>query len=330
MPSQPKPATYRILQWTFFPAMLLGLPLAIYGLLQQGVDTVIATYMVIAIGGLIYWAFEWLMPYRQAWNQPQGDLSNDVLSGTVAYILIPTVVKPLYFAALVGVAAWLAAQVGTDIWPTEWPLTLQVILLLLAGDAGRYWGHRLAHEWSFLWRFHAVHHSATRLWWWNATRQHPVDKLWFMASELIVPILLGVTGDVLALYLAVTAVCGFAQHCNIDLKLGPFYWLFNVVELHRWHHSKSTAESNNNYGNNLIVYDRLFGTYYHPEVQEREQQQATSAETNPPRAVGDIGLLNPHYPKSYWGQLLAPFSKGLDKHTNNAQPADQQKPKISA
>ena len=174
--------------------------------------------------------------------------------------------------------------------------------MLLLGDAGRYWGHRLAHEIPFLWRFHAVHHSAQRLWWWNATRQHPVDKAWFTFTEMLFPVLLGADGTVLALYLGVTAVCGFAQHCNIDVKLGPFYWFFNVVELHRWHHSKEIAESDNNYGNNLIVYDRIFGTYYHPERQEQADRQ-----------VGDIGLLNPNYPQNYLGQLAAPLKKGYDK-----------------
>ena len=54
----------------------------------------------------------------------------------------------------------------------------------------------------------------------------------------------------------------------IYLLVGPLYYLFNVVDLHRWHHSKEIQESNNNYGNNLIVFDRLFGIYFHPERQE--------------------------------------------------------------
>lgn len=304
---QQRSKTYRLLQWALFPTALFGTPAAIYALLQLDVALPIATYTVLVTLGLLCWLAEWRMPYRSEWNKPQGDFSNDLISGTVAYILLPIALKPLYYALLAGVAAWLVTQVGTSIWPAEWPIIAQLILLLLAGDAGRYWGHRLAHEIPFLWRFHAVHHSARHLWWWNATRQHPADKAWFTFTELFFPILLGVEGEVLALYLGVTAVCGFAQHCNINLKLGPFYWLFNVVELHRWHHSKNVAESNNNYGNNLIIYDRLFGTYYHPE----KKQPST-------RQVGDIGLINPEYPQHYLGQLLAPLRKGLDKGQNKA------------
>ena len=109
--------------------------------------------------------------------------------------------------------------------------------------------------------------------------------------------------------------------CNINLKLGVFYWLFNVVDLHRWHHSKKIEQSNNNYGNNLIIYDRLFGTYYHPQNrgQSQDQNQDTSAQEM--EELGEIGLLNSNYPKSYLGQLRAPFIDDLDK-----EPVDRAEP----
>ena len=295
-------SVYRFFQAALFPTFLFGTPAAMYALIEAGVSIPIATYACILVLGMLYLLAEYLMPYRREWNKQQGDLSNDVISGTIAYGILPVFLKPIYVALLAGATAWIASQTGGSVWPSDWPITAQLVLLLLAGDAGRYWGHRLAHEVPFLWRFHAVHHSAKRLWFFNAFRQHPIDKAWFTFTELFFPILLGADGVVLSLYLGVTAVCGFAQHCNIDLKLGPFYWFFNVVDLHRWHHSKDVAESDNNYGNNLIVYDRLFGTYYHPEHQQKTTWQ-----------VGDIGLLNPNYPQHYLGQLVAPFQGDIDK-----------------
>lgn len=299
---------YTIAQWAVFPSALIGVPTAIYWLINNGISVPVATYVVVVLVGFFFWFAEWAMPYRQEWNTPKGDVKNDLISGTVAYIILPIFLKPLFIALLAGGTAWLALQYGGSLWPSDWPLFFQLVLMLVLGDAGRYWGHRLAHEIPLLWNFHAVHHSAERLWWWNATRQHPVDKVWFTFTEMLFPVLLGADGVVLSMYLGVTAVCGFSQHCNIDIKLGVFYWFFNVVDLHRWHHSKKIEESNNNYGNNLIIYDRLFGTYFHPERQG-----------NPESGVGDIGLINPEYPKNYIGQLKAPFINGLDK----AQPAEK-------
>jgi len=293
---------YKTAQWALFPAALIGVPTLIYILLKQGTSIPIASYAVVVGLGFLFWLAEWSMPYRKEWNKPQDDFLNDIISGTVAYVILPIFLRPVYIALLAGITAWLAAQAGGSLWPSDWPVVAQLILLLIVADAGRYWGHRLAHEVPLLWRFHAVHHSPHRLWWWNATRAHPVDKAWFMFTELFFPILLGAEGIVLAMYLGVTAVCGYSQHCNINLKLGPLYWFFNVVELHRWHHSKDATQSDNNYGNNLIIYDRLFGTYFHPEHQGKPDDE-----------VGTIGLLNPNYPQNYLGQLRAPFIKGLDK-----------------
>ena len=293
---------YHFIQWAFFPIVLIGTPYLIFLLINNGSSVALTTYIVAVAVGLLFWLAEWLMPFKEHWNHSHGDISNDLMSGIVAYIILPIFLKPLFIALLAGGAAWLSVQWGGAIWPSDWPIIAQLILLLIIGDAGRYWGHRLAHTVPFLWNFHAVHHSTKRLYWWNATRQHPVDKTWFTFTEMLFPVLLGAEGIVLAMYFGVTVVCGFSQHCNINLKLGPLYWFFNVVDLHRWHHSKKIGESNNNYGNNLIIFDRLFGTYFHPERQ-----------INPNQHIEEIGLLNPDYPEGYLGQLKAPFQKGMDK-----------------
>ena len=41
-----------------------------------------------------------------------------------------------------------------------WP---KLGISLLVAETGFYWGHRLSHEIPFLWRFHAIHHSAEEL-----------------------------------------------------------------------------------------------------------------------------------------------------------------------
>lgn len=293
---------YHFLQWAFFPAMLIGTPYIIYLLINDGGSVALTTYVVAVCVGLLFWLTEWLMPFKEHWNHSHGDIANDLTSGIIAYIILPIFLKPLYIALLAGGTVWLSTQWGGAIWPSDWPVVLQLILLLIVGDAGRYWGHRLAHTIPVLWNFHAVHHSTKRLYWWNATRQHPVDKAWFTFTEMVFPVLLGAEGVVLAMYFGVTVVCGFSQHCNINLKLGPLYWFFNVVDLHRWHHSVEIGESNNNYGNNLIIFDRFFGTYFHPERQ-----------VDPNLHIEEIGLQNPEYPQDYLGQLSAPFKDGLDK-----------------
>ena len=70
-------------------------------------------------------------------------------------------------------------------------------------------------------------------------------------------------------------------------------------ELHRWHHSVVTLESNHNYGNNLIIWDLLFGTWYLP----------------PGQIVQELGLVNQTYPSAFLQQMTVPFVSGADKQT---------------
>ena len=90
-----------------------------------------------------------------------------------------------------------------------------------------------------------------------------------------------------------TGVHGLFQHANVDVRLGGLNWVFSMAELHRWHHSRTVAEANHNYGNNLIVWDLVFGTYFLPR------------DRTPPE---DIGLADlPDFPTTFFGQLLAPL-----------------------
>ena len=163
--------------------------------------------------------------------------------------------------------------------------------MLLSADFLRYWLHRAAHEISWLWRFHALHHSPGKLYWLNVGRFHPVDKGLQFLLDALPFILLGVGEDVLAIYFVFYAVNGFFQHSNIRLRFGWLNYLVSSAELHRWHHSQSKLESDRNYGNNLIVWDLLFGTRFLPED----------------RQVGDLGLTTKDYPETFWWQMIEPF-----------------------
>jgi sterol desaturase/sphingolipid hydroxylase (fatty acid hydroxylase superfamily) len=56
-------------------------------------------------------------------------------------------------------------------------------------------------------------------------------------------------------------------------------------------------ESNKNFGNNLIVWDLLFGTWHLPKMSKVEK----------------LGLINRNYPLGLIKQLKSPFINGLDQ-----------------
>ena len=114
-----------------------------------------------------------------------------------------------------------------------------------------------------------------------------------MSLDSLPFLLMQVDARVLALYYLAYATNGFFQHCNIRLHYGPLNYIVGSAETHRWHHSRLPRESNANYGNTVIIWDVLFGTWYLPKKRE----------------VDHLGLQDPAYPKSFLRLMRAPFTR---------------------
>jgi sterol desaturase/sphingolipid hydroxylase (fatty acid hydroxylase superfamily) len=145
----------------------------------------------------------------------------------------------------------------------------------------------VGHEWPLLWRFHAVHHSVTKLWIVNTGRFHFVDSLYKIVPSVGLLLALGAPPAVVVWVSAITGFIGMLTHCNVEMRLGPLSWIFNTPELHRWHHSKDLREANRNYYENVMVWDLLFGTYFR-ESHRRPPADIGIREFMPPRFVHQI------------------------------------------
>lgn len=275
---------------------VIGVAIALhYGLLQVGVGLMMATYGPVVLGAAAVTFLEIQFPHRRAWWADKGEVWNDAVYMAVVQVVWPRLLTFLLAITLLDIFKNQGMTL-TDLWPHHWPVALQAVLMMLSADFFRYWLHRFAHEWPWLWRFHAVHHSPQKLYWVNVGRFHFIDKGLQFLFDAMPFILLGVGEEVLALYYVFYSINGFFQHCNVEVRLGFLNQVVSGPELHRWHHSKYPEESNQNYGNNLIVWDTLFGTRFLPED----------------RHVGDLGLKNREYPMSFLSQIKTPFIKGSE------------------
>ena len=277
-----------------FPVVLAGsLAVALF-LVESGLPLEQSSALLVLGAGLVVFCLERWIPHHRSWLHSKGDLKPDL-----AYLVgvggpVSLVVTPLATYLGLLVLDWLSLHFGWDLWPTSWPLIAQLPLALVVAEFPKYWHHRLQHNTDFLWRFHATHHSAPRLYWLNASRFHPIDLLIDGLLGSIVLLGLGCPIEVLALFALVSGVHGFFQHANLPLRLGPLNYFFSMAELHRWHHSKNIEEANHNYGQNVIVWDLIFGTFFLPKDRE------------PPEDIGIPDL--PAFPKGFWHQLASPFT----------------------
>jgi len=282
----------RALTYGTFPVVFGGvMGIGLYGV-RRGWDPVVTAMTLTGAVVLLLLLLERIHPYHEAWLHNQGDLGTDLVHNLVNF-WIPEVYTVMFVGGLTVAAAGLSNALGMEIWPRHWPLSVQLLLALVIGELGTYWIHRWMHENAFLWRFHAAHHSAPRLYWLNAGRFHPLDLFTQQFLALTPLILLGADTSIIALHTLFTAVHGMFQHCNVDIRLGPLNWFFSMAELHRWHHSKRVAEANTNYGANLIWWDVVFGSRFLPRDRE------------PPTEIGIEAL--PGFPGGYWAQLCSPF-----------------------
>ena len=297
----------RILSVTVFPTVLGGsIAIGLY-LMEAEIPPAESIGLLVLSAGLVVFCLERLFPHHQSWLHSKGDLRPDLAYllgvGTPVSLLVAPIATVLGLSAL----GWLSERFGADLWPTGWPILAQLPLALVVAEFPKYWHHRLQHNIDFLWRFHATHHSAPRLYWMNAARFHPID---LFIDGFLGSVTLGALGgqiEVLALFLLVSGVHGFFQHANLPLRCGPLNYFFSMAELHRWHHSKIMQEANHNYGQNVIVWDLVFGTFFWPKDRE------------PPEDIGIPDL--PAFPQSFWNQLASPFTWGRIKRASTASPS---------
>jgi sterol desaturase/sphingolipid hydroxylase (fatty acid hydroxylase superfamily) len=157
-----------------------------------------------------------------------------------------------------------------------------------------YWGHRAMHHFDVLWRLHATHHSAQRLYFLNGLRAHPGEIAFRFGILGVLPLaLLGVGETVLVLTTVAALAADVYQHANIAFRLGPLSWLYSIGDAHRWHHSRERVEADSNYGNVYLFWDAVFGTRHLP------------ADRQPPTEVGIEGF--DAFPRRFFAQWLSPF-----------------------
>ncbi|MBT4257450.1 MAG: sterol desaturase family protein [Halieaceae bacterium] len=149
--------------------------------------------------------------------------------------------------------------------PTDWWL---VVIGVLIVDISDYFYHRLSHRSSFLWRFHLVHHTDTTLDVSTSLRTHPLEMVLSNFWKIGIALVLGVPIWILGFRELLTFPFLFLQHANIALpskfeKL--LSYLIVTPSVHKLHHSVIHREHDRNFGEGLIFWDKLLGSFKEPE-----------------------------------------------------------------
>lgn len=178
------------------------------------------------------------------------------------------------------------------------PALAELLVAFLLLDGLNYGVHRLLHRNALLWPLHKVHHSDLQLDVTTSVRHHPLEALLAAATEVSAVLLLGLPAGAVALHAVAGALVALWSHANLTCPRGIERALNAWVAtpaVHRIHHSAWQPQTDSNYGTILTVWDRLFGTYRDPELQQ----------------VRHLGLETLRQPddQGFWALLVQPFRR---------------------
>jgi len=179
-------------------------------------------------------------------------------------VLNTAIVRVLFPAAAVGMAlsaesqGWgLLNRYGVPAWAA---VAAGIVLL----DLAIYLQHVMFHAVPALWRLHRMHHADLDIDVTTGARFHPVEIVLSMLIKLAAIAALGVPPAAVVLFEVLLNATSMFNHANVRIPsaLEPaLRWLVVTPDMHRVHHSVERDETNSNFGFNLPLWDRLFGTY---------------------------------------------------------------------
>lgn len=274
-----------LIQYIFYPCLLLIALLFAWNLRQEGEIPFKYMFIVTLVANGFIWLFQYIVPYKNSWHPDKKTLGLDVFYSISAAIVITPLLKLMLFYFYTSLNLEFL-----QVWPTHWPVVMQLLVAIFFADFFIYWLHRFTHTFKFGWRIHVVHHTPEKLHLWASARTHPINLFLVFSIEVGVLVFLGIGNDVLALWTLFMGINGQFEHCNIDLKLGPFNYIFQTCVTHRVHHSPNWEYSNSNFGNQTVLWDHVFGTFKLPD--ER---------------IDSVGIKMHQIPENYFAQLKAPF-----------------------
>lgn len=135
------------------------------------------------------------------------------------------------------------------------------IIVFLFYDITWYIDHYIGHRTGLFWAFHSVHHSSKEYNTTVASRGFIFDTLLITRPLFYLLPFLGVSPIQFIVVQLFTNIWGIAQHTRVVKKMGVLDQILATPSNHRVHHGSNTKYLDKNYGEVLIIWDRIFGTY---------------------------------------------------------------------
>lgn len=174
---------------------------------------------------------------------------------------IARIVLPM---APVAFAVWVSEQGGGLFGAMGLSGMAAVVLGVVLLDFVIYLQHVVFHAVPTLWRLHRMHHADVDYDVTTGARFHPIEILLSLGIKFAAIAALGVPPVAVVLFEIILNGMAMFNHGNLRLPGvvdQVLRWFVVTPDMHRVHHSVRTNEMHRNFGFNLSIWDRIFGTY---------------------------------------------------------------------
>ncbi|NMM48496.1 sterol desaturase family protein [Marinigracilibium pacificum] len=181
------------------------------------------------------------------------------------FLSITLVINIAFGVVTLGVFSWIGENHIGLLNMVDLPIWAELVIAVMILDlVAQYLIHYLLHRVKWMWKFHMIHHSDTKVDVTSGTRHHPGDYILRETFALGAIIVIGAPISYYLIYRFLTVFFTYFSHANIttpkwiDNTLGL---VFVTPNMHKFHHHFERPWTDTNFGNIFSLWDRMFGTY---------------------------------------------------------------------
>ena len=182
----------------------------------------------------------------------------------LVFLSTSLIINVLFGLATLGIFAWMNQTGFGLLYLIDLPIWVEMIIAVLILDlVAQYFAHYLLHKHKWMWKFHMVHHSDSKVDATTGTRHHPGD---YLIREVFALGAILITGIPIAFYLfyrIVTVFFAYFTHANIVMPYRidkALSYIIITPNMHKFHHHFERPWTDTNFGNIFSFWDRMFGT----------------------------------------------------------------------
>ncbi len=238
---------------------------------------------------LFVWILEAIIPLvRHDYKKWKHDGVN------LVFLSFSLVINVIVGIATVGVFFWVSESNIGLLQMVELPFLVELLIAVMALDfIAQYVVHYMLHRVKWMWKFHMVHHSDTKVDATTGTRHHPGDYLLRECFAIATVVVFGIPVSFYVFYRICTIFFTYVSHANISLPTWldkPLSYMFITPNVHKFHHHFERPWTDTNFGNIFSLWDRIFGTFVYDDPRKIKYGLDVADETKDESISYQLGL----------------------------------------